>query len=114
MRAELWRTIIILPVFLTFLGDFNPHKLPSRGLRTLWEWKNRVLLEEDYIFNVAIPPEVEREQSYGVINTLRKFRPTICVREADSWNKKAATRIGAANEPRQNRRRQDKEGGPES
>ena len=24
----------------------------------LWEWKNRVLLEEHYIFNVAIPLEV--------------------------------------------------------
>ncbi len=54
----------ILPIFLTFLGDFNPQKLPSRGLRTLWEWKNRVLLEEYYIFNVAIPLEVQREQSY--------------------------------------------------
>jgi hypothetical protein len=47
------------------LGDFNPQKLPSRGLQTLWEWKNRVLLEEYYIFNAVIPPEVELEQSYG-------------------------------------------------
>ena len=54
----------ILTICLTFLGDFNPQKLPSRGLQTLWEWKNRVLLEEDYIFNVAIPLEVQREQSY--------------------------------------------------
>ena len=53
-----------LQIFRTFLGDFNPQKLPSRGLQTLWEWKNRVLLEEDYIFNVAIPLEVQREQSY--------------------------------------------------
>ncbi len=28
------------------MGDFNPQTLPSRGLQTLWEWKNRVLLEE--------------------------------------------------------------------
>ncbi len=48
-----------LPIFLTFLGDFNLQKLPSRRLQTLWEWKNRVLLEEYYVFNVAIPLEVE-------------------------------------------------------
>ena len=54
----------ISPIFQTFLGDFTLQKLPSRGLQTLWEWKNRVLLEEDYIFNVAIPLEVQREQSY--------------------------------------------------
>ena len=34
-------------------------KLDSRRLQTLWEWKNRVLLEECYIFYVAIPPEEE-------------------------------------------------------
>ncbi len=45
--------------FRTFLGDFNPQQLPSRGLQTLWEWKNRVLLETYYIFNVVIPLEVE-------------------------------------------------------
>ena len=28
-------------------------------------WKNRVLLEEHHVFNAAIPPEVEREQTYG-------------------------------------------------
>ena len=39
----------------TFLGDFSLQKLPSRRLRTLWEQKNRVLLEEYYIFNAAIP-----------------------------------------------------------
>ncbi len=49
----------VLPNFLTFLGDFNLQKLPSRGLQTPWEWKNRVLLEEYYIFNVVIPLEVE-------------------------------------------------------
>ena len=48
-----------LPIVRTFLGDFNPQKLPSRRLQTPWEWKNRVLLEEYYIFNVAIPLEVE-------------------------------------------------------
>ncbi len=48
-----------LPIFQTFLGDFNPQKLQSRGLQTLWEWKNRVLLEEYYIFNEVIPLEVE-------------------------------------------------------
>ncbi len=46
-------------IFLTFLGDFNPQKLPSRGLQTLWELKNRVLLEEYSIFNVVNPLEVE-------------------------------------------------------
>ena len=53
----------IFPVFYiclhTFLGDFNLQKLPPGGLQTLWEWKNRVLLEEYYIFNVVIPLEVE-------------------------------------------------------
>ena len=29
------------------------------SLQTLWEWKNRVLLEEHSIFNEAIPPEDE-------------------------------------------------------
>ena len=51
--------LFFLPIFRTFLGDFNTQKLPSRGLQTLWEWKNRVLLEEYYIFNVVIPLEVE-------------------------------------------------------
>ncbi len=51
-------------MFRTFLGDFTPDRLDSRSLQTIWEWKNRVLLEEYYIFNVAIPLEVEREQSY--------------------------------------------------
>jgi hypothetical protein len=37
------------------LGDFDPDGLDSRSLRTLWEWENRVLLEEYCIFNVAIP-----------------------------------------------------------
>ncbi len=46
-------------IFLTFLGDFTPDGLDSRSLQTPWEWKNRVLLEEYYIFNVAIPLEVE-------------------------------------------------------
>ncbi len=45
--------------FNAFLGDFNHQQLPSRRLQTLWEWKNRVLLEEYYIFNVAIPLELE-------------------------------------------------------
>ncbi len=46
-------------MFRTFLGDVNPQKLPSRRLQTLWERKNRVLLEEYYIFDVVIPLEVE-------------------------------------------------------
>ena len=46
-------------IFRTSLGDFTPDGLDSRSLQTLWEWKNRVLLEEYYIFNVAIPLEVE-------------------------------------------------------
>ena len=41
------------------MGDFTPDGLDSRSLYTLWEWENRVLLEEYYIFNVAIPLEVE-------------------------------------------------------
>jgi hypothetical protein len=36
------------------LGDFAPDRLDSRSLQTLWEQKNRVLLEEYYIFDVAI------------------------------------------------------------
>ena len=40
------------------MGDFTPDRLDSRSLETLWEWKNRVLLEEYYMFNVAIPLEV--------------------------------------------------------
>ena len=48
-----------LPIFRTFLGDFAPDRLDSRSLQTLLEWKNRVLLEERYIFNVVIPLEVE-------------------------------------------------------
>ena len=28
------------------MGDFTPDRLDSRSLQTLWEWKNRVLLEE--------------------------------------------------------------------
>ena len=34
-------------------------KLPLTRLQTLWEWKNRVLLEEYYTFNLVIPPEDE-------------------------------------------------------
>ena len=48
-----------LPICRTFLGDFNLQKLPSRRLQTLWEWKNRVILEKYYILNVVIPLEVE-------------------------------------------------------
>ena len=49
----------LLPICLTFLGDFNLQKLPLGRLQTPWEWKNRVLLEEYYIFDVVIPLEVE-------------------------------------------------------
>ena len=48
-----------LPIFRTFLGDFTPDRLDSRSLQSLWEWENRVLLEEHYISNVAIPLELE-------------------------------------------------------
>jgi len=34
-------------------------KLDSTSLQTLWEWKNRVLLEEYYISDEVIPLEVE-------------------------------------------------------
>ncbi len=43
--------------------DFNLQKLPSRGLQALWEWKNRIILEEFYIFNVVIPLEAEWEST---------------------------------------------------
>ena len=53
-------------------------KLDSRSLQTPWEWKNRVLLEEHYIFDVAIPLEVEGEQSYGVIiNWVQHLGPPV-------------------------------------
>ncbi len=54
----------------------------------LWEWKNRVLLEEDYIFNVAIPledgpdlgrrrsrPRIDQEHGREVRSTTRKRQP---------------------------------------
>ncbi len=44
------------------MGDFDLQKLPSGRLQTLWEWENRVLLEEYYVFNVVIPLEVEFEK----------------------------------------------------
>ena len=47
----------ILPIFRTFLGDFSHQQLPLRRLWGLWEWKNRALLEEYYVFNVVIPLE---------------------------------------------------------
>ena len=47
------------PILQTFLGDFTPDGLDSRSLQSLWEWENRVLLEEYYIFDVVIPLEVE-------------------------------------------------------
>ena len=34
-------------------------KLDSTSLQTLWEWKNRVLLEEYYTSDEVIPLEVE-------------------------------------------------------
>ena len=54
-------------IFPTFLGDFTPDRLDSRSLRTLWEWKNRVLLGEYYIFNVVIPLEVESSSPRRVL-----------------------------------------------
>ena len=39
--------------------------LPT-SLRTLWEWKNRVFLEEYYIFNEATPPEGESEKNIAI------------------------------------------------
>ncbi len=32
-------------------------KLPIRSLQTLWEYQNRLLLEEYYTIDEAIPPE---------------------------------------------------------
>ena len=51
------------------MGDFAPGRLDSRSLEPLWEWKNRVLLEEYYFCNVVIPPEVESENK--IIHLLR-------------------------------------------
>mgnify|MGYP007063653294 CR=1 FL=1 len=48
----------LFPIFRTFLGDFPPDGLDSRSLQTLWEWENRVLLGEYYIFNVLVVPVV--------------------------------------------------------
>ncbi len=59
----------MFPIFRTFLGDFNPQKLPSRRLQALWEWKNRVLLEEYYIFNVVIPLEEFEHYEYDRYET---------------------------------------------
>ena len=56
-----------LPIFRTFLGDFTPDELDSRSLQALWEWKNRVLLEEYFISNEAIPPEDESEKKTVVM-----------------------------------------------
>ena len=54
------RSLPILTDFSDFLGRLRPSKTyHPEDLRTLWEWKNRVLLEEYYIFNVVIPLEVE-------------------------------------------------------
>ncbi len=47
------------------MGDFTPDRLDSRSIQALWEWNDRFILEEHHIFNVAIPLEVEREQSCG-------------------------------------------------
>ncbi len=41
-------------------------QLDSRRLQTLWEWKNRVLLEEYYISDEVIPLEVEYGQKKQV------------------------------------------------
>ena len=48
-----------LPIFRTFLGDFNHQQLPLTRLQTLWEQKNRVLLKE---FTQQIPLFVEKLQ----------------------------------------------------
>ena len=52
----------------------SKHALDSRSLETLWEWKNRVLLEEYYIFNVAIPLEKVGEGPEKVQRRLEKVR----------------------------------------
>ena len=53
MRAEIWRSLLLAFIILD-LQD-----ILLLRLQTLWEQKNRVLLEEYYIFNVAIPLEGE-------------------------------------------------------
>ena len=94
-RGELGRPTPRVPrVFLTF---FFPgltfwvsteilliidklQKLDSRSLQTLWEWKNRVLLEEYYIFNGAIPPEDESSklQQYATQIIKRMSAHPVC------------------------------------
>ena len=64
ISADVYR---FLPIFRTFLGDFNPRKLPSGSLRTLFEWKNRIHLDEYFTFNLAIPPEDESEKKTVVM-----------------------------------------------
>ena len=46
--------VLCIPTSEKWIRD---QTLPT-SLRTLWEWKNRVLLEEHHVFNEAIPPEV--------------------------------------------------------
>ncbi len=73
------------------MGDFAPDGLDSRSLQTPWEWKNRVILKEHYIFNVAIPrgvpnPRFEKSGSFkelfagsgGVTCFLRRRGETDC------------------------------------
>jgi hypothetical protein len=75
-------------MFRTFLGDFTPDRLDSRSLQSLWEWKNRVLLEEYYIFNVAIitwvhylgPPGPSPSQ---ILGTSSRFSEDFLARERD-------------------------------
>ena len=64
-----WRHLFISIVFgftteiLLVIDELQ--KLPLTRLQTPSEWKNRVLLEEDYTSDLVIPPEDESEKKIG-------------------------------------------------
>ena len=47
-------------------------KLPLRSLQTLWEYQNRLLLEEFYTFDEAIPPEDDfwKKNTHAIIDSV--------------------------------------------
>ena len=47
-------------------------KLDSTSLQTLWEWKNRVLLEEYYTSDEVIPLEVEYGKTQVEVSVLTR------------------------------------------
>ena len=63
------------PDVLTFLGDFNPQKLPSGRLEVLWELDWRIELEEIYPVMGLTSLEVESEPSFEGLNCSRRRPP---------------------------------------